>query len=274
MLLDYLTQHNELPKSKSFKVYSSPAVKALLIDMFKGKCAYCEVSATAGFDGDVEHYRPKGGVTEADNAQIKHPGYWWLAMAWQNLVLSCQHCNQSRRQLIHQPGQDEATIARELLENRRRTTGKKNHFPVAGNVWVTDHQADVSVEAPLLIDPTIDDPRDLLEWEFERSISTVKAKDGNLRAVTTIEILGLNRRNLTEARVVVLNQFREKRRTILSRLNEIADPNTSDQSAQTLRMVVLKDLDELNASCENNAQFAGMARAFRAKLANEVSEML
>lgn len=72
-----------------------------------------------------------------------------------NLVLSCQHCNQSRRQLIHQPGHDEETIARELLEKRLRTTGMKNRFPVIGNAWVTDHEADIGTEAPLLVDPTI-----------------------------------------------------------------------------------------------------------------------
>lgn len=274
VILDYLAEHNALPNTKSFKVYSSAPVKALLITMFKGKCAYCEIFTSAGFDGDVEHYRPKGGVTDADLVQFKHPGYWWLAMVWSNLVLSCQHCNQSRRQLIHAPGQDEATIARELVENRLRTTGKKNRFPVEHNAWVTDHDADIKDEAPLLIDPTDDEPELLFEWEFERSISTVRAVGGNPRAAETIEILGLNRRGLTEARVAVLDQFRARRRTILNRLNEIADPSTSDVRADTLRDVVLQDLDDFNASCEVNSQFAGMARAFRNKLAAEVAQML
>lgn len=274
VILDHLAEHEELPEDKSFKVYSSPPVKALLINMFRGKCAYCEVFTSAGFDGDVEHYRPKGGVTDADRVQFKHPGYWWLAMAWENLVLSCQHCNQSRRQLIHEPGQDEAAIVRELQERRLRTTGKKNRFPVEGNAWVTAHDADIAVEAPLLLDPTVDDPEQMFEWEFERSISTVRAVNGNARAAETIEILGLNRRNLTEARVAVLDQFRAKRRTILKRLNEIADPATSEVRADTLREVVLEDLDDFKVSCDANSQFAGMARAFRRKLAAEVAQML
>lgn len=275
VILDHMAANDgALPTKKSFKVYSSSPVKSLLIQMFKGKCAYCEIFAVAGADGDVEHYRPKGGVTDADRAEVKHPGYWWLAMAWSNLVLSCQHCNQSRRQLIHTPGQDEATIARELVESRLRTTGKKNRFPVQGNVWVTDHVADIKGEVPLLLDPTEDDPELLFEWDFERSISTVKAAGGNVRAAETIEILGLNRRILTEARVAVLDQFRTRRRTILARLNEIADPNTTDARADTLREVVLQDLDDFNASCESNSQFAGMARAFRTKLSAEVAQML
>lgn len=275
VFLDHMAANNgALPAKKSYKVYSSTPVKSLLIQMFKGKCAYCEIFAVAGADGDVEHYRPKGGVTDADRAQVNHPGYWWLAMVWSNLVLSCQHCNQSRRQLIHTPGLDEATIVRELIENRLRTTGKKNRFPVQDNVWVTDHTADVKDEAPLLVDPTEDDPELLFEWDFERSISTVKAAGGNVRAAETIEILGLNRRMLTEARVTLLDQFRTKRRTILARLSEIADPNTTDARADALRAVVLQDLDDFNASCEPNSQFAGMARAFRTKLAAEVAQML
>lgn len=275
VILDHIAANNgQLPAKKSFKVYSSTPVKSLLIQMFEGKCAYCEIFAVAGADGDVEHYRPKGGVTDADRAQVWHPGYWWLAMVWSNLVLSCQHCNQSRRQLIHTPGQDEATIERELVRNRLRTTGKKNRFPVQDNVWVTDYAADIHGEVPLLVDPTEDDPELLFEWEFERSISTVKAAGGNVRAAETIEILGLNRRRLTEARVAVLDQFRTKRRTVLARLNEIADPNTTDARADALRSVVLQDLDDFNSSCAANSQFAGMARAFRTKLAAEVEQML
>ncbi|MDR7155690.1 uncharacterized protein (TIGR02646 family) [Sphingobium xenophagum] len=275
VILDHLAEHGTLPEEKKFNVYSSPPVKARLKEIFRGKCAYCEIYATASFDGDVEHYRPKGGVTDADDVAFAHPGYWWLAMAWDNLVLSCQHCNQSRKQLIHQPGLDEAAIAQELLENRLRTTGKKNRFPVRNNKWVVAHDTDLADEDPLLIDPTVDQPEDLLEWEFERSISTVKARNGNPKAAETIDILGLNRRGLTEARVSVLNAFRQKRRTILNRLNRIADTaNTSDEVAQALRDIVLEDLEDFNANCTPDSQFAGMARAFRLKLVAEVQGML
>lgn len=72
----------------------------------------------------------------------------------------------------------------------------------------------------------------------------------------------------------MLDQFRTKRRTVLARLNEIADLNTSDARADALRSVVLQDLDDFNSSCAANSQFAGMARAFRTKLAAEVEQML
>lgn len=208
-ILDFMAANSgALPKSMSFSVYRDDPVKIVLIKMFHGKCGYCELLIVAGSDGDVEHYRPKKGVSDAKQAGVQHPGYWWLAMQWENLLLSCQHCNQSRRQLIHEPGKTEEDIARERQQNRLRTTGKLNRFPVEGNHWIVAHTGDVAAEKPLLLNPCDIDPEDLFEWEFERSISTVKAKGSDARAEATIDILGLNRRHLTEARVTLLNDLR------------------------------------------------------------------
>ena len=71
---------------------------------FFGKCAYCESYIVDFQHGDIEHFRPKKGVTdENDNVvfikdengqQNPHPGYYWLAYDWTNLLLSCTACNQ------------------------------------------------------------------------------------------------------------------------------------------------------------------------------------
>ena len=73
------------------------------------KCAYCECDIS-GFPGDAEHYRPKGAVKfklatggfevarwslpdHADDHSGVHPGYFWLAYDWRNLVPACSFCN-------------------------------------------------------------------------------------------------------------------------------------------------------------------------------------
>ena len=70
---------------------------------FHGKCAYCEQVVTGDQHGDVEHYRPKGAVTDAENQTVyvvvdgqhrAHPGYYWLAYDWKNLLPACIRCNQ------------------------------------------------------------------------------------------------------------------------------------------------------------------------------------
>ena len=48
------------------------------------KCWYCETS-THRMPGEIDHYRPKAGVTGSD-----HPGYWWLAFEWRNWHFVCK----------------------------------------------------------------------------------------------------------------------------------------------------------------------------------------
>jgi hypothetical protein len=83
----------------------------LLKNVFYRKCAYCE-REISGYYGDAEHYRPKGAVKRktvagdfeepvceildpANRSILKkpHPGYFWLAYDWRNLVPSCVYCN-------------------------------------------------------------------------------------------------------------------------------------------------------------------------------------
>ena len=77
-----------------FHAYKADEVKRRLEDLFHGKCAYCESFYAAQAPVDIEHYRPKGAVEDDPD----HPGYWWLAMAWENLLPSCIDCNRRRRQ--------------------------------------------------------------------------------------------------------------------------------------------------------------------------------
>jgi len=65
--------------------YHHPAVKNALVRMFHGKCAYCESKITVVTYGAIEHFRPKG------NAQYLH-----LTFDWNNLLLSCDVCNDAR----------------------------------------------------------------------------------------------------------------------------------------------------------------------------------
>ncbi len=80
-----------------------------------GKCGYCEAPALATGVGDVEHFRPKGEISELDDdpqtwggerpglanvkgrkaPPISKLGYWWLAYSWSNWLLACSRCNQA-----------------------------------------------------------------------------------------------------------------------------------------------------------------------------------
>jgi len=149
---------------------------------FSGLCAYCETDVTDNSRGEIEHYRPKAGVQDMDWTTVQrmtsqglenHPGYYWLAYEWQNLLLSCTLCNQV------------AT---------RREYGKGNRFPVVGDrAWVPGDEAN---EEAVLINPCIEDPAIHLSFLPESGLFEPITERGK----TTIEICGLNLRSLPTKR--------------------------------------------------------------------------
>jgi hypothetical protein len=153
------------------------------LEAFHWKCAYCELKILPGQRrGDVEHFRPKGRVMDGDGKHVfsaadKHPGYFWLAYHWQNLLPSCLACNR--------PGEDPQGFA----------SGKWDRFPVEDGYWAKTWR-DVVRERPVLLNPWKDDPNEHLVFDDPTGIIGFKTERGRV----TIDILGLNRDGLPEAR--------------------------------------------------------------------------
>ncbi|MDW9593547.1 hypothetical protein GOA63_15165 [Sinorhizobium meliloti] len=159
-----------------------------LMDLFGGKCAYCETRISSNQPGDVEHFRPKGRVVGDDfkpvlashpqRGKINHPGYFWLAYAWSNLLPSCIDCNRYRKHGLEQP----------------QGAGKADRFPVEGQHACVPAQLDQ--EVPLLIDPSKVNPALHIEFHADGTVSG-KTEQGR----RTIDLFGLNlREGLKEAR--------------------------------------------------------------------------
>jgi hypothetical protein len=146
--------------------------------LFNGRCVYCEQLITSNQHGDIEHFRPKAAVQDENWTPIArhvagiretHPGYFWLAYDWQNLLLSCISCNQ-------------VSVDRQW--------GKGNRFPVAGlHPWKHDDECD---EQPLLLNPVEDEPTDHFKLDGKTGILTPRTDRGRV----TIDVLGLNKRDL------------------------------------------------------------------------------
>jgi len=156
------------------------ALKEVLIDVFHGKCAYCDARFGHVAWGDVEHYRPKKKVTDSSNAAITiengqpHPGYYWLAYDPSNLLPSCQVCNQAK--------------------------GKMNQFPIAGK-RASRPEDDLQTESPLLLHPYRDKPRDHLNFIpslDDKAFGTVASATDSGKA--SIEVYRLNREALIDER--------------------------------------------------------------------------
>jgi hypothetical protein len=171
------------------------AQKNFYIDVagpFRGKCAYCEAKITRQY-GDVEHYRPKGAVQHEDRSSVmvsydgnlrEHPGYYWLAYDWTNLLPSCVICNSGSEGF-----------------------GKGVRFPVDGAYAF--RPGDEGAENPKLLHPCYDEPDDHLSLD-----STGVIVEKTERGRATKDVLGLNERNLPRDRC-------QKWQDILERIDRV-----------------------------------------------------
>lgn len=207
-------------------VYADEAVKQALEQIFAGKCCYCEFRVGVGADWDVEHFRPKGRVNECPG----HPGYYWLAYHWENLLPSCTYCNQARK--------DRAT----QNEPESPAAGKLDQFPLLDeNFRCMDHLGNISLERPFLINPTEEDPE--LHITFAPDGYAIGLSE---RGERTIEICNLNRRRLRDDRRTKLDSVIELARLLQTNYKEIQDK----VNAALLR------------SAAGDKAYAGVARAY------------
>ncbi len=146
------------------------------------KCWYCEAKSTrAPFD--VDHFRPKLGITVDGVKLAGHNGYYWLAYEWWNFRLSCQRCNR--------PEKDHGGTLR----------GKSNEFPIQDETQRCSlPAASLTTESPRLLDPCVQTDCELLAHSIDGEVKPV-APTGTweyLRARYTIDRLGFNEWNTPE----------------------------------------------------------------------------
>jgi len=149
------------------------ALLPLLLELFAGRCAYCESAIGVTDAWQVELFRPRAMAVGLDG-ETTRPGYWWLAYSWENSYLACAQCNRN----------------------------KANRFPVAGP-RALEPGDDLTAERALLLDPCADDPDEHLVFNDQGLVASASRPDadgGFDRGAITIDILGLNRPGLVEAR--------------------------------------------------------------------------
>ena len=280
---EYYAKKPAPTKAFEFTRYKELAVCRALDELFFEKCAYCESTYRAVDSRDVEHYRPKGGVTEAP----QHRGYWWLAAVWHNLLPSCPACNQSRYHTIFNPGMTLEEFEQARRRKPDRLSGKGNSFPVRNNKWVTTDTDDITAEDPLLINPCERDPAKHLEFVFDwdvveyiwdadpinalvRPKSMVGVEDEYGRA--SIAIYGLNRAGLVRERASHLRILQLLCRPIVDHIDDIM------QSPSAARLTQIRDrIHQYKASltelCHSQKPYAGMTRAFVLQFERELDRL-
>lgn len=243
-------------KSFDFQAYKGEDVRDALRKMFHRKCAYCETFYAPAMPDDIEHYRPKGAYIEA--GKPKKPGYWWLAMAWANLLPSCADCNRARRQQI-------------VGQERKETKGKANQFPLApGSVRATTEDA-VAAEVPLLLDPTAGArPERHLEFLPDGIVrpALVNGVESE-RGQVTIEVVALLRRDLVDARAVAATETEAAIQHVRDTMSDIAEfkalPGISaakrKAKLEELRIRLDRNLADMEAKAAPATPYSAVAEA-------------
>jgi len=203
-------------------IYGHKTVKEALIKLQNYKCCFCESKIGHISFGDVEHFRPKGGWVQNEEA-INQPGYYWLAYHWDNLFLSCELCNQRH---------------------------KKNYFPIINEGQrALNHTFSIDDEYPFFIHPVFDDPEDYIEFN-DSEPSAVNDSD---RGKITIKKLALDREELNEHRKKTLN--------LIIDIYELAKgyPDTNPTVKNKAKNKIAK---YHSAAYQDSTEYASMLRCF------------
>jgi hypothetical protein len=260
------TSLNPRPKAYAFVHYKDFDVTSRLRRLFHDKCAYCE--SDVGDDMDVEHFRPKGGVT----GDRTHPGYWWLAHTWENLLPSCTPCNQSRRQHIASENLTEAQLLALRTVKPKTAYGKANQFPIEGPRAYPGGV--LANERAHLLDPTHDNPAEYLLWSQSGTYSVVLANPNDhwsrKRAISTISVFALNRLRLVQSRTKTLNQLRYQAERTLQELEEDMAAGASPRLVER----ALKRVEEMRLLQAADMPYSAMVKSYIDKFVIELHSMI
>ncbi|WP_147464161.1 hypothetical protein [Pseudomonas syringae group genomosp. 3] len=238
-------------KKFSFKAYKEVDVVDALELLFEEKCAYCESKILHVAPADIEHFRPKGEVSEVKS----HPGYWWLASEWSNLLLSCRDCNGSRYHYVLED-------LNGSLQKTRILAGKYCSFPLKGKFRASLSTDNHLLEDPLLIDPTARDPSDHITWSLKYS-SALAAPLCSAAVVdeygyASIKAYALNRQKLVKARLNHADDLKNEIIAIKLLMAELSlKPKTEViGSVEVLRIM----LENLNGKTKPNKIFSSFSK--------------
>jgi hypothetical protein len=170
----------------------------LLKYVFYNKCAYCETTEV-GYISDAEHFRPKGQVRtkagivktlDVDGvSQVTHPGYFWLAFHWQNLLPSCNTCNRYGGKKDVFPVANAHIAVTRITDQKEidRLMNKLKRSQLNNDVFYLEPEALDLIEDRLLLHPYFDRPEEHLHFQLDG-----KAVADSKRGQASIEVLDLN----------------------------------------------------------------------------------
>src|SRR5882724_4374284 len=182
----------------------------LLKNVFHHKCAYCE-SPKIGYPGDTEHFRPKGRVrvklqddrsevvtvVDENGNQIPHPGYFWLAYHWKNLLPACETCNRAGKKDLFPVENSHVAVRRLTVSEIDALIEKLTRSDRDESVFYLEPNDLDQIEGRLLLHPYDDDPREHIYFQMDGKAA---ARQGSQLGNVSIEVYRLNDDDTKRAR--------------------------------------------------------------------------
>jgi hypothetical protein len=214
------------PSNPSYPIHTLadkiPEFIPLLRQSFGNKCMFCETRVDHAPDSSLRHlFRPARLAAQPNQSGRSNPDhYFWLQLDWHNIYLICGDCAKCKGFL----------------------------FPVAAERATVGATGDeLRLEKPLLIDPCnyLWNPLRELAFAEDGTVGVHPDTRNRAGAEATIQVFGLNRDALCQARAAEVAQFRT--------LFEAAQ---AEAPAQELAALV----ERLAAACDELEPYAGMKR--------------
>jgi hypothetical protein len=182
----------------------------LLDNIFHNKCAYCE-TPHVGFPGDAEHFRPKGRVrirsenddleivtiVDENDEKIAHPGYFWLAYHWDNLLPACETCNRGGKNDLFPVRKPHVAVKRLTMDEIDDLIHKITESENEKNIFYLEPDDLDQMEDRLLLHPYHDDPRKHIYFKAD---GRVAERQGSEQGKASIRIYNLNDEKTVKAR--------------------------------------------------------------------------
>lgn len=220
-------------------------VREQLIDIYHGKCAYCEDKE---LKPEVEHYRPKKEVSG-----VTHPGYYWLCYEWTNLLPSCRYCNTEGGKGNHFP-----------IEGVRVSTPPLNGAHLDFDRCLIDSN-ELAGEQALLLNPETDEPEKHLRFNKAGKIFKLGSSK---KGAQTIEVCNLNRDNLKYDRKKLIDDLLWR---VKDQFTLYFMMNRNREVLQNGLSLVFKSLDQM---CDEQEPFSLVAMNIRDKFNTFIARQL
>lgn len=215
---DFYGMHKNSRSQRTFTVgYLPGEIIEALAELFDQKCAFCESKlrrGKPGFESYLHRFRPDSYSQGFDSKEVDQDHYWWLTYEWENLYMCCHSCSRF----------------------------KSNMFPVEGKraTIQASHEEILKKERAWLIDPCQENPRQFFDFDLstheiipkreffpsflqKSNDFSSQIESNRQKAEATINVFGLNRKDLVEERRYVSDELSEQFNNIVKSPKEFYD---------------------------------------------------